>query len=395
MRTLATILLWAAIAPLPLTGEIKWSEAEPGYIGLDRAQLLKARDYALTGGGSGLVIKSGKRILHWGDQTKRYDLKSTSKSIGVTGLGLAIDDGKMTLSDLATKHHPGFADELPENKLSAWREKVTLFHLATQTAGFEKPGGYRKIFSEPGTAWHYSDCGPNWLAECVTLVYQQDASRLLFDRVFTPMGIEAKDLRWRDNQYRPKKIEGFVRREFGSGAHANVNAMARIGQLYLSEGKWRDKQLLSAKFIRMASRTPEEISTLPTKDPEHGNASQHYGLLWWNNNDGTLENVPRDAYWSWGLYDSLILVIPSLDLVVARAGKSWKRSDNANHYDVLKPFFESLVRSVENKPVTHIGWAPRSEIIRLARAVPAATPVCPLSGNPRPGLSNAVPWQDR
>ncbi|MDP6061011.1 MAG: hypothetical protein QGH33_19045, partial [Pirellulaceae bacterium] len=79
----------------------------------------------------------------------------------------------------------------------------------------------------------------------------------------------------------------------------------------------------------------------------YGNASDHYGLLWWNNADGTLKRVPRDAFWSWGLYDSLILVIPSLDIVVSRAGKSWEQNWSG-HYDVLRPFFEPIVLSVQS-----------------------------------------------
>jgi hypothetical protein len=78
-------------------------------------------------------------------------------------------------------------------------------------------------------------------------------------------------------------------------------------------------------------------------------APRHYGLLWWNNADGTLARVPHDAFWSWGLYDSLILVIPSFDIVVARAGQSWPRQSGAAHYDVLKPFFEPIVAAV-NEP---------------------------------------------
>jgi len=77
----------------------------------------------------------------------------------------------------------------------------------------------------------------------------------------------------------------------------------------------------------------------------YGNAAPHYGLLWWNNADKTLQDVPTDAYWSWGLYDSLIVVIPSLDIVVARAGKSWKRDDGAGHYAVLRPFLVPIVQS--------------------------------------------------
>jgi hypothetical protein len=41
----------------------------------------------------------------------------------------------------------------------------------------------------------------------------------------------------------------------------------------------------------------------------------------------------------------LIVVIPSLDIVVARAGKSWKRAENADHYEVLKPFLGPIARS--------------------------------------------------
>ncbi|MGH7127911.1 MAG: hypothetical protein ACREIV_05045, partial [Planctomycetaceae bacterium] len=56
----------------------RWPEAKPEDAGLDRALLEQARDYALTGGGSGLVIHRGKAVIAWGDQTKRYDLKSTT-----------------------------------------------------------------------------------------------------------------------------------------------------------------------------------------------------------------------------------------------------------------------------------------------------------------------------
>jgi hypothetical protein len=106
--------------------------------------------------------------------------------------------------------------------------------------------------------------------------------------------------------------------------------------------------------------------------------------LWWNNADGTLAQVPRDAYWSWGLYDSLIVVIPSLDLVVSRAGRSWKRSEGANHYAVLEPFLNPIVASVKEAKekrktrtgkapyppspvIVGVAWAPRESIIRQAK----------------------------
>ncbi len=324
----------------------EWERAAPASQGMDVSNLHQARQYALTGEGSGYIIRHGKLVMSWGDPKKRYDLKSTTKSIGVTALGLAILDGKMKLTDRAKEYHPTLANPPENNVATGWPERITILHLVTQTAGFEKPGGYGKLLFEPGTRWHYSDAGPNWLAECITLVYGRDMDELMFERVFSPLGIERTDLTWRRNAYRAAEINGVMRREFGSGISANVDAMARIGYLYLLEGEWNGKPILPQRFIARARTTVPEVVGLPEEDPQtYGNASDHYGLLWWNNADRTLTNVPRDAYWSWGLYDSLIVVIPSLDIVVSRAGKSWARR-GGEHYAVLKPFLEPICASV-------------------------------------------------
>ncbi len=316
---------------------------------MNETELQNARDYALTGGGSGYITRHGRLVTSWGDPGRRYDLKSTTKSIGVTALGLAIADGKIALADKVVKHHPTFAVPPESNRKTAWIDRITIQHLATQTARFQKPGGYTKLIFEPGTKWSYSDGGPNWLAECITLAYERDVDQLMFELVFTPLGIDRRDLSWRRNSYRKKEIDGVARREFGSGISANVNAMARISYLYLHGGNWNGKQIMPAEFVTAVSTTVTSVVGIPEVDAKrYGNASDHYGLMWWNNTDGTLKNVPRDAYWSWGLYESLIVVIPSLDVVVARGGKSWKR-DWAGHYDVLQPFFDPIVNSTRDK----------------------------------------------
>lgn len=356
-----------------------WKQARPEETGMNAAILRKARDYALTGGGSGCVIRHGQVVMQWGDQKQRYDLKSSTKAIGVTAVGLALKDGKIkSLNDPAREYHPGFGIPPESNAGIGWLDKITLFHLATQTAGFDKPGGYTKLLFEPGTKWSYSDGGPNWLAECITLVYGQDLNTLMFERVFGPIGIKPSDLTWRNNAYRPKEINGIKRREFGSGISANVDAMARLGYLYLRRGRWRDKQIIPASFIDMARTVPRVVRGLGVvKRESYFNASDHYGLLWWNNADGTLARVPRDAYWSWGLYDSWIIVIPSLDIVAARAGKSLKRTSSV-HYDVLKPFMEPIAMAVKGQGeksgapypasavIKGIEWAPAEAIIRRA-----------------------------
>jgi len=412
----------------------QWPRAEPAAMGMDEAPLVKARDYALTGSGSGYITRHGRLVMAWGDPRARYDLKSTTKSFGSIALGLAIKDGKLRLEDKAKRLHATLGVPPEENEQTGWLDEITILHLASQTAGFEKPGGYTRLLFRPGTQWDYSDSGPNWLAECITLAYQRDLDEWMFERVFTPLGIERSDLTWRKNSYRPATIEvsvhapwsgsffggnspplaetvtpknvpdplsfqgkrrssrerlpieGVARREFGAGIHANVDAMARIGYLMLREGQWNGREILTRQYARLAPQTPPGHEKLPVRLPEtYSNAAPHYGLLWWNNADGTLNDVPKDAYWSWGLYDSLIVVIPSLDIVVARAGQSWKREQGADHYAVLKPFFEPIVQSVRadshsarvsnpaetadrrSPVIREIAWAPPETILRLAK----------------------------
>ncbi|MFP4055427.1 MAG: serine hydrolase domain-containing protein [Candidatus Brocadiia bacterium] len=328
----------------------EWPAAEPEAMGMARAKLEAARDYALKGGGSGTIARRGRVVLRWGDQKRRYDLKSTTKSFGTAAVGLALKDGKIkSLDDPARLYHPSLGQGRDANAPPSWIEGVTIRHLLTHTAGFAKPGGTARMLFEPGTKWAYSDSGPNWLAECVTLAYRRDLRDLLFDRVLGPLGVTPRDLTWRRNAYRPHKIEGIVRREFGSGIHANVDAMARFGYLYLRGGRWREDQLIPRDFVAACATVHEAVRGLPVvEEEEYGQASSHYGLLWWNNADGTLGDVPRDAFWSWGLYDSLIVVIPSLDIVVARAGKSFQ-GDRGGHYEKLAPFLGPIAQSVKDK----------------------------------------------
>ena len=166
-----------------------WTRATPAEVGLDAAKLEAARDYALTAGGSGYITRHGKLVLSWGDARQRYDLKSSTKSFGSIALGLAVKDGKVRLSDVAQKLHPALGTPPEENTTTGWLEEVTLLHLATQTAGFEKPGGFTRQLFRAGTMWDYSDSGPNWLAECLTLASRRDLDDLMFERIFTPLGI--------------------------------------------------------------------------------------------------------------------------------------------------------------------------------------------------------------
>src|SRR5690606_16911257 len=98
------LLLTETLGAQPWPGA-QWETADPEDVGLDAALLAEARDYALQGGGSGLIICKGYAVFSWGDQREIVDLKSTTKSIGSTVLALALKDGKVRLDDPARTFH--------------------------------------------------------------------------------------------------------------------------------------------------------------------------------------------------------------------------------------------------------------------------------------------------
>ena len=199
-----------------------------------------------------MITRGGKAVMSWGDTALRYDVKSTTKSIGGTALGLALLDGMLSIDDSAQTHLPTIGLPPDTNASTGWLDDIQLLHLATQTAGFDKAGGYTQLLFQPGTRWSYSDGGANWLADVLTGTFQADLNWVLFSRAFTPMGITTADLRWRSNAYREDLLNGVKRRELGAGITVNVNAMARIGYLYLRRGSWAGQRIVSG-FLRPAS----------------------------------------------------------------------------------------------------------------------------------------------
>jgi CubicO group peptidase (beta-lactamase class C family) len=338
----------------------EWASATPAEMNMDVAKLDQARDFSLSGGGAGFITRHGRVVYSWGNTTRRYDLKSATKSIGSIALGLALDDGRVRLEDPAQLHLPTFGVPPKRNTSTGWLDQVTIVQLATHTAGFEKSGGYGALEFQPGTTWLYSDGGVNWLADVLTQVYGEDLNTLLFSRVWSPIGItDARQtpqgsLFWRENAQRDHKLNGVERREVSSGIEASVDAMARIGYLFLRRGVWDGQRLLSESFIDTV-RTPraEVANTVNADATDFPDENKNIGVLWRTNTEGELPQVPRDAYWGHGLGDNLIIVIPSLDMVIARTGNDpddptlpQLRTQGNGHDEVVVTFLTPIVQSV-------------------------------------------------
>ncbi len=326
-----------------------WPTAAPAQVGMDATLLKQGVDFAAKFGGAGMVVRQGYVVSTWGDTNALVNVRSVAKSFGSILAGIAVGDGLLAWSDKARDRLPSFGLPPQANQATGWLPLATLEHLATHAAGFEKDGGYVAMNFAPGTAWRYTDGGANWLGDVLTATFRQDLAAVLRARVLNPIGVPASGLRWGANTYRPEPINGITRRAINSTIYASIDAMARVGLLMARGGQWKTTQVLPQDYVQQAARVPDSLVRLQPAadaDPSTPYPTQHYGLLWWNNADGAMAGVPRDAFWAWGKGESLILVVPSLDLVAARAGPAWRRGSWSADYDVVAPFFAGLTRAV-------------------------------------------------
>jgi CubicO group peptidase (beta-lactamase class C family) len=351
----------------PATTFAGWPTATPAEENMDPARLDEARNYSRTASlgklESGLIVRHGRVVYQWGSATRLYEMKSTTKSIGGLAFLMALDSNTLALTDRAIDRLPVFGTEPPVDASSVSSgslNEITLLQLATHTAGMSKPDDVRReprrLLDTPGTTWRYSDQALNWLADTLTQTYAQDLNTYLGEKVFSFLGIQAADLNWRTNDFRTPTLSvngaPVARREFASGINANVDAMARVGYLMLRKGVWCNTMILSNAIVEKSHTPQPEIASATIVNPvDFPNATSVYGLLWWTNADGVLPDVPRDAFWAWGLHESFIIVVPSLDLVIVRAGsRGWHPLEEENFwngdYTILEPFLTPIVQSV-------------------------------------------------
>src|SRR3954469_1400154 len=298
----------------------------PALAAVDQAALKAAMDYGQQkGAGSIRVVQNGTVIGTSGDQSANYQLKSATKFLG--GIILVKSFDRVALSAKAINLFPDFANQPTDSNTKARRSLVTIEQLATHTAGFDGGSpGYVSIVKKPGSGFLYSNSGYNWLADTLTYVYRQDMAQRF--RNITGIGVS-----WRSNAYRSTTLYSVPRREFASGVTTSVTTMARIGQFALG---------LNQSYFNIVRAS---LRGRPVYSSNTPNASSHYGLGTWNNADGSISGVPKDAYWGWGLGDTIILVIPSLKLVVTRGGAAWQSGWSAR-YSVVAPFFQKIVAAV-------------------------------------------------
>jgi CubicO group peptidase (beta-lactamase class C family) len=123
---------------------------------------------------------------------------------------------------------------------------------------------------------------------------------------------------------------------------------ARLGYLYLRNGNWNGKQVLSEKWVKEATHPSTKLN-------------RGWGFMWWLNYPGSLVSInnvltpdykepgneklvpgaPDEMYWAVGFGGRYIQVDPASDTVVVRLGDG---DEAKNMQQVTKFVTEALVK---------------------------------------------------
>lgn len=285
------------------------SPSEQGVAPQQIAAFLDAVEHDSRVEPHGLIIqRHGHRIVegYWAPHTGDWSrlLYSLSKTFTGTALGLLIGEGRLSLDDLVSDHLP----ELFDGADPATR-RMKVRHIASMSTGHDRETilealaldpadpvrGFFKIppDEEPGTLFAYNQPPVLALAAILRNLAGERLADYLRPRVLDPLGIA--DLSWA--ALRPGVEMGF------SGVHTNLDAVARLGQLYLDDGVWDGRRILPEGWVAAASSP--QIANPQRDQPDW---QQGYGFQLW---------MSRHGYRGDGAFGQFMVVLPEHDAVVA------------------------------------------------------------------------------
>jgi CubicO group peptidase (beta-lactamase class C family) len=347
-----------------------WAAASPASVGLDEEALLRLDKDIASGKYSQMVdsfavFRCGKKVFErayahdyakiYGQQAKEegplnarlsgpynyfdpywhpyfhgsdlHTMQSVSKTVTsvIIGTAMARGDFKAGLDTPILKYF----DAPKVKNLDDRKRRITLRDVLTMTPGLEwheddvpydDPRNDASIMeavddwveyvidkpmaAEPGKVWNYSSGATELLAYIFQKETGQDIDVYGQKYLFAPLGMRHE---WK------RSYRGVVDTE--GGLFLSGSDLAKIGYLYLNDGMWDGKQIVSKQWVK-ESLTPR----YQTDEPQF-----KYGFKWW------LAKLPDSSEYVWmcrGFGGQILQVFPAQGLIVTFTG--WDILPNSN-----------------------------------------------------------------
>ncbi len=245
-----------------------------------------------------IVLKNGKTLYenYFNEYTaaNAVHVASVTKSIFSALIGIAIGNGQIeSMDQKVLEFFPNYTINRGEKTI----QRVTIKNMLTMTAPYKyKSEPYEQFFASDnwikfaldllggrgqiGEFTYSAIIGTHILSSILIKATGQSVFDFATENLFSPLGIQVGNnvvLQNKEEQlafFKDKNVSGWVADQQGVnpagwGLTLTPMDMAKIGQLYLDGGLWKDKQIIPAWWIDESTKEHSRWGKLS------------YGYLWW------------------------------------------------------------------------------------------------------------------
>lgn len=256
-----------------------------------------------------MILRHGREIASgWWypyNPENPHMLYSLSKSFTSTAIGIAQEEGLLTIDDPVISFFPNETPDSISSNLKAMRIRDLLkmnsgHNLEPMAAIMQNSESWVRGFlsaeveHKPGTHFVYNTPATFMLSAIITKVSGERLRDYLMPRLFEPLNIEKP--KWNYN------MNGI---DYGGwGLYLRTADIAKFGQLYLQKGKWNGVQLVPEAWVEEATSYQTSNGSNPNSDWEQG-----YGYQFWMCRDG--------LYRGDGAFGQFCIVMPEQEVILA------------------------------------------------------------------------------
>ena len=256
--------------------------------------------------------------------TNLHSLQSVTKSITSALLGIAIDEGLIKSTDInPMMMFHGYDQDIDPRRLAItlhdlltmrsgiqWNEMISYDSNENSCIMMEAADDWiqfvlsQPMKNDPGTVFNYNSGVSVLLGKLVRNATGKRIDKWAEEKLFGPLGIT--EYYWKETPLGEIDTEG--------GLYLSSHDLAKIGYLFLQDGKWGGTQIISKEWVQKSTSPiiPDISPNNNRKDRGWG-----YGYQWWVplNENGTTKLFAGNGYGG-----QFLMVSPEHDLVVVFNG---------------------------------------------------------------------------
>ncbi len=297
----------------PTTGN-QWDTLSPANLGWCANRIDSLTDFLRRNNTKGcIILKDGKIAYEKYFGSFQVDSPwywaSAGKTLTATLVGIAQQEGRLSIYDTTSKYLGAGWTSLPRNK----EDLINIRHQLNMTTGLDervadlncKLDTCLKYRTDAGTRWYYHNAPYLLLHDVLEQATGQTINNYTLQKIMVPTGLRGL---WAS--------DGVF--------YSTTRSFARFGLLMLNKGKWSNTVVLSDTNYFREMTTPSQT------------LNKSYGYLWWLNGQPSYQlplvplviqgnliaTAPNEIICGLGKNDQKLYIWPQQNLVVVRLGES-------------------------------------------------------------------------